>query len=185
MDSKQDIQPLRTIDEINDMKNSLLRHFSYRDYMLFSMGINVGLRVSDLVRFKVKDVRGKERYRIKEKKTNKTNSLKFPEPLRKLIDEYTKDMDNEDFLFQSRNGRNKPLTTNQVYRILVKAGELCDLKNIGTHTMRKTFGYHYYQRTKDIGTLMVIFNHSSQKVTKLYIGISQDEIDESLEGYML
>lgn len=51
--------------------------------------------------------------------------------------------------------------------------------------MRKTFGYHYYQRTKDVATLQEICNHSSPKITKRYIGIRQDEIDESLNDFRL
>lgn len=48
--------------------------------------------------------------------------------------------------------------------------------DIGTHTMRKTFGYHYYKRIKDIATLQQIFNHSVPSITKRYIGITQDEL---------
>ena len=44
--------------------------------------------------------------------------------------------------------------------------------SIGTHTMRQMFGYTYYQATKDVATLMEIFNHSSQKTTLSYIGIT-------------
>lgn len=62
---------------------------------------------------------------------------------------------------------------------------MIDLEAVGTHTMRKTFGYHYYKRTKDVATLMEIFNHSAPSITKRYIGITQDEIDKSLEDFML
>ncbi|WP_252456770.1 hypothetical protein [Macrococcoides canis] len=51
---------------------------------------------------------------------------------------------------------------------------------MGTHSMRKTFGYHYYKKTKDIALLMDLFNHSSQFVTLRYIGINQDVINESI-----
>ena len=57
--------------------------------------------------------------------------------------------------------------------------------DFGTHTMRKTFGYHYYRQTHDIATLMAIFNHSSQQITKRYIGITEDEINESLDKFRL
>ncbi|BDP82253.1 hypothetical protein EfmAA290_29290 (plasmid) [Enterococcus faecium] len=53
--------------------------------------------------------------------------------------------------------------------------DICRLgrDDIGTHTLRKTFGYHYYKKTRDIATLMFIFNHSSQAITKRYIGITE------------
>lgn len=52
------------------------------------------------------------------------------------------------------------------------------MENIGTHTMRKTFGYHFYQKTKDAAMLMKIFNHSNIYITLRYIGMEQDYIDE-------
>lgn len=45
--------------------------------------------------------------------------------------------------------------------------------------MRKTFGYHYYKKTKDIGTLMNMFNHSAPSITLKYIGISQDTMNKA------
>lgn len=51
--------------------------------------------------------------------------------------------------------------------------------------MRKTFGYHYYKRFKDVATLQEILNHAAPSITKRYIGITQDEINESLEGFRL
>lgn len=65
------------------------------------------------------------------------------------------------------------------------AADFLERDDIGTHTMRKTFGYHHYQKNKDIVALMEIFNHSKPKETKRYIGIQDDEIQESLEGFLL
>lgn len=62
---------------------------------------------------------------------------------------------------------------------------MIDRTDIGTHCMRKTFGYHHYKRNKDVAALQEIFNHSAPSITKRYIGIRQDEIDESLEGFKL
>ncbi|MDI6508921.1 tyrosine-type recombinase/integrase, partial [Bacillus wiedmannii] len=77
----------------------------------------------------------------------------------------------------------KPITKVQAYRILNNCADMVGLENIGTHSMRKTFGYHYYKKTKDVAYLMTIFNHASQEVTKRYIGITQDEIDASMQGF--
>jgi len=68
---------------------------------------------------------------------------------------------------------------------MTQAGELIGRNDQGTHTMRKTFGYHYYKRTKDVATLMEIFNHSDQATTKRYIGIRNDEIADSLRDFKL
>lgn len=58
-------------------------------------------------------------------------------------------------------------------------------EKIGTHTLRKTFGYHHYEKFKDVVMLQKIFNHSSTEITLRYIGIEQDEIDESYVNFVL
>lgn len=92
--------------------------------------------------------------------------------------------DADDWLFASRKGEGN-ISTTQAYRVLAKAGDWIGRKDIGTHTMRKTFGYHYYKRTKDVATLMEIFGHASQSITKRYIGIRDDEIEETLQDFHL
>ncbi len=177
------VQPLRTQEEINDLKWSLERYCSPRDLFLFVFGINTGLRVSDLLPLRVSDVRDRTHVLIIEKKTGKKK--RFPIlALQSEIVRYTASMKLQEYLFPSRKG-NSPITTTQAYRALVKAASMINRDDIGTHTMRKTFGYHYYKQTKDIVTLMEIFNHSAPSITKRYIGITQDEIDESLKNFLL
>ncbi|MFW6238815.1 MAG: tyrosine-type recombinase/integrase, partial [Halanaerobiales bacterium] len=78
---------------------------------------------------------------------------------------------NEDYLFQSRKGKNQPISRVQAYRVLKKIGKRAGLNiKIGTHTLRKTYGYHHYQKYKDIAQLQAIFNHSSPDITLDYIG---------------
>lgn len=78
--------------------------------------------------------------------------------------------------------KNATKSITQAYRILAKAGDMVGNNSVGTHTMRKTFGYTYYQATKDVATLMEIFNHSSQKTTLRYIGITEEAIENSIKG---
>ncbi|KMY41465.1 site-specific integrase [Peribacillus loiseleuriae] len=181
---EKNVQPLRTAKEIEDMKWALRRYGSERDYFLFVFGINTGLRVSDIVPLTVGDVRGKAHVVIREKKTNKTKRFMLPVKLREEIEDYTAHMSDEEYLFSSRKG-NGPITPTQAYRALVKAGDVLGRGDIGTHTMRKTFGYAYYRRTKDLAFLQNIFNHSAPSITKRYIGITQDEIDETLKDFSL
>jgi integrase len=56
---------------------------------------------------------------------------------------------------------------------------------IGTHTMRKTFGYWYYKQTKDVAKLQIILNHSHPRITLKYIGITDEEIEDSLNDFVL
>ena len=65
------------------------------------------------------------------------------------------------------------------------AGQNVGLDEIGTHTLRKTFGYHFYNQTRDIALLQELFNHSSPSITLRYIGINQDKIDQAYDNFSL
>lgn len=182
----KNVQPLRTPQEIEDMKWALEKYCSLRDKFMFTIGINTGLRVSDIVKLKVSDVKDKKRIILKEQKTGKIKNFGLPPTLRKEIAEYVRLMEEDDWLFPSRKGKGENhISTTQAYRVLTKAGEMLGRDDIGTHTMRKSFGYAYYRKTKDIAFLQDIFNHSSPDITKRYIGITQEEIDKTLEDFYL
>ena len=177
------VQPLRTQQEINDFLFCFRRNKNAeRDVFLFLIGINSGLRMSDIVKLKKKDVISSKNPRIVEQKTGKTRILHLSS-LQDLIQDYTKDLEPEDYLFPSTKGNH--LKVNTVYQMFQKVAKLLGRDDIGTHTLRKTFGYHYYKKTKDVATLMEIFGHSSEKITKRYIGINEDEISETLLTFRL
>lgn len=178
------VQPIRVPVQLEAMKSELLKS-SYRDYMLFLCGINLGRRIGDLLVLKVSDLKGKTHLNIKEEKTGKTIPLAINETLQKEINSFACNMKDDEYLFQSRNGSNQPLTRIQAYRILNNAAAKCSIPEIGTHTMRKTFGYHFYQRTHDIATLMQLFGHSSPAITLKYIGINQDMLDKAMLAFSL
>ncbi|AQW21459.1 integrase [Lentilactobacillus curieae] len=178
------IQPLRTKSAIETAKFFLSRNrHADRDLLLFLFGINTGLRASDIVIRKVGEFRHTKKPYIIEQKTGKQRRLNLTN-LSDMIDQYIFGKNDDDWLFPSQ----KPgyhLTVNGVYRIMDKLGQEMDRDDLGTHTLRKTFGYHYYRKTHDIATLMAIFNHSSQEITKRYIGITEDEIDNSLNDFSI
>ena len=177
------VQPLRTETEISDFLFCLRRNKNApRDVFLFTLGINTGLRMSDLVRLRKKDIVHSKNPSIVEQKTGKKRTL-YLSSLQELIKNYTKTLNEEDYLFPSSKGGH--LEVNTVYQMFQKVAELLGRKDIGTHTLRKTFGYHYYKKTRDIATLMEIFGHSSEKITKRYIGINEDEISSTLKNFKL
>ena len=180
----KDVQPIRSLDKLNDMKWSLKRHCSELDYILFLLGINTGLRVTDLLNLKISDVKGKKKIAVKEGKTKKNRTIQLANIYEEL-NAYIKTLDGTEWLFPSRKG-DKPISRIQAYRQLNKASEMVDMPDgIGTHTMRKTFGYWYYKQTKDIATLQTILNHSHPEITLRYIGITDEEIENSLNNFVL
>lgn len=179
------VQPIRDKEKIEDMKNYLKRK-SPRDHFLFHMGINIGIRISDLINLKVGDVKGKRFTYVKEQKTDNKKKIKINASLRESIEDYISMMElaDEDYLFPSRM-KGKHISRVQAWRILNEAAAHVGLEEIGTHSLRKTFGYHYYQKTKDVAMLQEIFGHSAPSITLRYIGINDQMIDESLEDFSL
>jgi len=186
------VEPLRTTEAIEEMKLAIKRgnkgspkrpELAERDVLIFLIGINTGLRVNDLVRLKVSDVKEHDIFYIREGKTNKRREINVG-MLRKEINKFIEEKHADSHLFTSQKGK-QAITTTQVYRILNDAADFLGRNDIGTHTMRKTFGYHHYKQFKDVAILQEIFNHAAPSITKRYIGIRQDEINESLKYFRL
>ena len=180
------VEPIRDRKKIELMKK-VLKGTNLRDYVLFILGINSGLRVSDLLKLRVSDIRDekgrvKDRITVREKKTGKSKTFPLSDNVVKALKEYISrnslDLEDESALFPSRKG-GLPITRQQAYRILNHAAKSVGIKDkIGTHTLRKTFGYHAYLAGVDITRIQALLNHSSPRETLRYIGITQNELDE-------
>ncbi len=170
------VEPIRDMNTVLDIAD-YLKLKNIRDYVLFMFGIYSGLRISDILEFRVRDVKDKNVIIMREKKTRKEKTFKVNKVLKKILDDYTYGMKDYEYLFKSPKGKNNHITRQQAYNILREAAGNFDVEAVGTHTLRKTFGYHTYQQTKDVAGLMDIFNHSSQDITLRYIGINQDNKD--------
>ncbi|MBT2738114.1 tyrosine-type recombinase/integrase [Bacillus sp. ISL-7] len=182
-DEIKDVQPIRTLEGIEDMKWALKRHCSERDYILFCLGINTGLRISDLLKLKIEEVKGKKSFNVKEGKTDKPRKV-LVNGLYEELNTYIETLEGTEWLFPSRKG-DKPISRIQAYRQLNKASEFAGVEAIGTHTLRKTFGYWFYKQYKDVASLQDILNHSHPRVTLDYIGITAEEIEDKLLGFNL
>jgi integrase len=176
------VYPIERMEDIQSIKRLLANN--PRDYLLFVMGINNGLRVGDLLDLKVKDVRSLregDSIAIKESKTGKTNILMVNRSVYKAIKNYFEKLNPDDntFLFASRKSKDS-LTIQAVNSLVKKWTKAINLnqKNYGAHTLRKTFGY--IQRTKfGVGfeVLAKRFCHSSPAVTMRYLGIADKEVN--------
>lgn len=183
---------------IEEATNDNQRMIAYRNKMLFVIGINVGIRASDLRELKWSfffDVNAdgtlkfKEFYKFIPKKTKKTRKyvrINFNDAVKKIINAYIaeypiKDMD--DYLFPSRKGNN-PVSVAGLRMIIKDAAKEAGLNgNYGTHSLRKTFGKMMYEGSNDKSGMLVllstIFNHSSVSITERYIGITNEEIEDA------
>lgn len=174
------VQPIRDKKQIHQME-SILRQQSERNYILFKLGIYSGLRISDILKLKVKDLRNQEHFILREKKTNKAKRLAINPTLQKELQTFLIGRPNDEYIFRSRQGGNTPITRVMAWKILNDAAKQIGIGEIGNHSMRKTFAYHLYlQNNKDIALIQKLLNHSSPNVTLRYIGIMQDNIDDAV-----
>ena len=178
------VEPIRDREKIEIIK-VILKENNYRNYILFLLGINSGLRISDILKLKVQDVKNKDYIELTEQKTRKYKRLPITNSFRVELYDYVKDKKLDEWLFASQRGNNH-ISRVQAYRIIRNICVKAKISSkVGTHTLRKTFGYHFYKKNHDIALLQCIFNHSSPSITLRYIGINQDIIDESLNSFFL
>jgi integrase len=178
-----EVDPIRDIGKILEMR-TVLKSRRERDALLFTMGINTALRISDLLSFTLGDVIDGRRQivsavTLRERKTGKMRRFPLNSSVKKAIASY--------IAFRPRAGLAEPLFPSkrggflsrwQARRILKEAGAVIGLEKIGTHSMRKTFGYHVYKKTGgDIGLVQKLLNHSKSEVTLRYIGIDRETMD--------
>lgn len=194
--------PIKSIDDINRISKYLISKGRYRDNMMFIVGINFGLRVSDLRVLRFSNIINdscifKDSFPVFEKKTRNTRKRKKNRYITintAVVEAVTLYLENtpgvrmSDYMFRSvsRNGGNKnePLTIKSIDRILKGiAKDLNISAKVSTHTLRKTFGYHQMlmsnNDSRKLLLLQKIFNHSSPAQTLDYIGITGEEIEEA------
>ena len=185
------VDPIKNIADVQAirlrLKNKGDETKNYRDYCLFVLGTNTGFRAGDLLRIKVyqvQDLDPGDELVMREQKTNKERRVNLNNSCIKAIQLHLTNSfySSTDYLFKSQRAhRDTPdkqvLHTSSVTRLVKSWCKEQHLKgNYGSHSLRKTFGYH--QRVTfggDLATLTDIFNHSSQKQTLAYLCIQPEE----------
>ena len=140
------VEPIKDKEQVKAVEE-YLKSYSNRNQLIFIFGINTGLRVSDILALDIADVKNRTYVEIREKKTGKYKRFPLNEKLKRLIKEYLKEREQKysigegEALFIGK--KHFRLNRSQVYRFLNEACEKLGISiNVGTHTMRKTFGYH-------------------------------------------
>lgn len=199
-----EVYPFNTQEEIKRMISVLNKHIeeapdgnkrqiACRNKMMFLIGINIGLRASDLVTLKWNfffnpDGSFKDFYTLQPKKTRKQKKfvkLYFNQAVKKAIEDYINEYpirDMNECLFKSRKG-DGAITERSLWRMVVETADEASIKkNVGSHSLRKTFGFWAWHNAKDknkaLVTLQMLFNHSDTTTTLRYIGILSSEIED-------
>ena len=188
----QTVFPIKSREQLDAMASWLQANADPKYLLGFILGINLGLRGNELLELKCSDIffpDGQIRYimddytdttdriSVFQEKVDKRRGLYLNESCVRAIRWYYGDADNhysDRFIFSSREGGHIEVDT--LRKVLKKAAKACGIKqNIGTHTLRKTFGYFHYQSNHDIVFLQRLFGHSSALITMRYIGIAAEE----------
>lgn len=201
-------EPIKDMKDIIRISKHLISQKKYRDNMLFIVGINFGLRVSDLRTLRFShlvndDCTFRNRFAILEKKTKNTRKYKRNRYITintAVVEAVTLYLENtpgvrlSDYMFRSESNRgsnmNEPLSAKSVDRILKGIAKDLGLGNrMSTHSLRKTFAYHQMVMSgndpRKLLLLQKMFGHSTAAQTLDYIGITGEEIDEAYRNLNL
>ena len=177
-------EPIRDTGKVKAIIKYLDKHSYPRDAMLFRMGVNTALRVSDLLKLRYCDIINEkgdfmEYVNLREQKTKKTKKIALNGKIKPKLKDYCSgyELFGNDYLFFSYKNPTKAIDRIQAWRVLTPAAKYCGIENFGCHSMRKTLAYQIYKETKNLALVMHMLNHQSSKQTMRYIGINQDEMD--------
>ncbi len=187
------VDPIRDPKKIAQIKNALLGAKKIRELLLFHLGINSALRLSDLLAVQVKDVFEenyaiKDFFELKEAKTSKSNRITITPSVKETLRLYNetypniiKDPNNYVFFHQKKSPIGSlPIGRKQAWKMINDWCKSVGLKgNYGGHTLRKTWGYQARKQLIPLEIIQHKLNHSSLAVTQRYLGITADEIEEA------
>ena len=196
-----EVYALKRAEDVRALQEYFLQRGQYRNWLYVAIGVNVGLRGSDLGKLRWGDVidsSGKildyTDNIIRERKTKKLRRLFFNDDAQKAVDFYLEttgikpdftNPDNPDYWVFKKDkfSGNNDLFISRVAmgRILKNAAAQIGIKyHIGTHTLRKTFGYRLYKAGTPIEYIQYLLNHASPATTLRYIGIMQEDVAKLL-----
>lgn len=185
------VEPIRDKKKITQIKNLLRGEKRYRDLLLFVLGINTALRISDLLDLRIGmfiDTDGSilDYIYVREQKTDKRRRIKINDAMKDTLQEYltvypgiVSNPDYYLFFNVKTNDFSDPIKRGIAWRLIADICKDAGLRgNFGTHSLRKTWGYQARMSGVDIGLIMKTLNHSNMEETKRYLGITDDELAE-------
>lgn len=168
------IKDKRKIQEIA----AYLYHKNPKYYIMFLLGIQSGIFVNDVLQFRVSDIKHlecKQEHHILKRRASLDKEVLAV--IWRYVEEYH--LSDDDYLIPSQkkdqNGNSRPIGRTMAFKVLQDAGAANGIEHLSPQTMRRTYGYHYYEQTKDINGLMDFFGSNSLKNTLKFIGVSEEE----------
>jgi len=181
------VEAVKTEGEVEMVRRKLARNAKgntlYSD--IWKIGINLALRISDLLELTYDDVAG-DVLTLREGKTDKTRRIKINHKAREVIDARRQAHPHHTFLFEveSNRAKGKPVSRFAVAKAFKDVGDEVGIL-LGTHSMRKTLGWVMHSNGVSIERICKVLNHSSPAVTMSYIGLNQADIDSAYDEFAI
>lgn len=163
------VSPIKDEETLEKFKQEL-RKVDDKYYILFEIGVGTGLQLQEILKFKIKEIRGKDSIEANIGTKNIRRVFNIPQDLQEIILKFTEGKDPNAYLIQGHASSSAALSREQAYRVFKGVGKGMGLNSIGAQTMRKTFAWKYYKATDDIYYLQNLLNHASPSITYRYIG---------------
>ncbi len=165
--------PIKDIETIKLIKNHYKKKNDLRGLLFFLIAINTGLKINEILELDVKDVRGKDFIVVKHCLAGIKKRIPLNDEIKDLIERVTAKTKKDSPLFVSIRGKRLERTAlyNQFKDVCRELG--LD-EDISIASLRKTFGYHYYQASKDLSFLQWLFNQSTVISTMEYIDVNEN-----------
>ena len=184
------VEPIRDRKKISHIKNLLRGEQRWRDLLLFTVGINSALRVSDLLSLRMGDFvdeAGEIRLRfwLREAKRNKRQEVIINSSIQDALEEYllaypdvARNAGHVVFFNTRSQDYHRAITREMVWHVITDVCKAVGLRgNYGTHSLRKTWGYHARLNGVELALIMHKLNHNNLAYTKRYLGITDDELE--------
>jgi len=193
------VQPIRSEATIRAIKGIISKDKTAnasRNLLLWIIGTNTGLRISDILKLKLKDVidnKGevRELLELVEQKTKRPRAIEIRPPVKKAIEVFLKDTgayDLKEYLFKDRRkGKediNKPITRVRAWQMINDWGRKAGVTyRIGTHTLRKVFGTFAFKAGIDLVYISEELGHRNVEVTRRYLGITKEATRKAFKDF--
>lgn len=191
---KQAIHKYQTSNYLEwDTAMSLIRKLfkdkNYRMSLLLGCGCFFGLRISDILTLTWSMLLDDDKFTINEKKTNKRRTVKinsdFQQHIKQCHDALRIKNDNEKCFLSQKKVVYSTQRINILFKEIKKKYNL-KIEHFSTHSMRKTFGRKVYESSGENANMALmklseLFNHSNVGITKIYLGIREQELLETYD----
>jgi len=172
-----------------NLVRKLYENEQYQKSLMIAIGIFWGLRISDILNLKYSQIQNKDEVVVIEKKTKKTREIKINSQLKKHISACVEKLNPnnlDDFIFRSQKGTIYTIQRINVILKEIKVEYNLKVKNFSSHSLRKTFGREVFNQSEKNSELALIklsqiFGHSNPSVTKVYLGITKQEIMDTYD----